>query len=193
MQLLRFAASNATIKIWDLVSSPLRWKFVNAVKAALERTDVQAKTIISRANSRGQKIATLTLAVIDWKIAHQRHLKIGWVGWWIRAKIVVSRCYKCLGLSHVAGNWSCWDHNKFCFKCGSEEPKASSCSSLANRASSDQPGHISGFSRSMAYKLVLEKLKATRCRWLRCSSLTCYEVGQQPCSVSIRCWEKTHT
>lgn len=73
------------------------------------------RVFVSKSNSRRQKMATviLTMGKAEALLA-KSHLKYHWIICRIRSKIVVSRCFRCLGFGHLAAMYAVPNRNKLC-------------------------------------------------------------------------------
>ena len=164
---VRVLEPKSTLEVRDLDELTTEAEVETAAQSVLGGA-VEVRTFVSKANSRGQKVAILTLGTRDAaKLLNKGHLKIGWVNCRIREKPVVSRCFKCLGFGHVANRCSGPDRSKACFRCGGQDHKASTCSAvyscvlcLEAGLKGDQVKHAAGSGRCTSYRQALQKSRS---------------------------------
>ncbi|XP_033212505.1 cold shock protein 1-like [Belonocnema kinseyi] len=65
------------------------------------------------------------------QLARTGHLKVRWMSCRVRKKTVVTRCFRCQGLGHVAARCEGPHQTKLCRTCGSEGHKSEECVSIA--------------------------------------------------------------
>lgn len=166
---VRCTVPKSTVELRDLDELTTEEEVTTVLNAMLGKT-FDGKVFVSKANTRGQKIAIVTLPVPDAEtILKKGRIKIGWVSCRIRLKLSVPRCFKCLGYGHVAGACKGTDRSNLCFKCGGNTHKAAACKETPSCVLCAKPGispeelsHIPGSSRCAAYKAALESLKSRR-------------------------------
>lgn len=166
---VRVLEPKLTVEVRDLDELTTESEVRAAIESALGGQS-EMKIFVSKANSRGQKIAIITLGAKDAAILITNgHIKIGWVNCRVREKLVAPRCFKCLGFGHVANRCSGPDRSKLCFKCGGQDHKASSCTATESCVLCTEAGlengqvqHSAGSGRCQAYKKALQELRAKK-------------------------------
>ncbi|KAG8294091.1 hypothetical protein J6590_003265 [Homalodisca vitripennis] len=98
------------------VQSTNEAKVDNAIKSVLGDV-IEIKNFVSKANSRGQKMAILTLGARNAaKLLAESHIRIGWVRRHVRKKLTASKCFQCLYFGRVANCFSDSDISSICYK-----------------------------------------------------------------------------
>lgn len=167
--LVRCLDPKSTVELLDLDELTTEAEVKSVLDVEVKKS-VDARIFVSKANPRGQKMALITLPVPDAEtLLKKGRIKIGWVSCRVRAKLVLPRCFKCLGYGHVAGGCTGPDRSKLCFKCGSQEHQANSCketpSCVLCKKDDSAPAdyqHVPGSSRCRAYREALERQKTRR-------------------------------
>lgn len=157
-----------TVEIRDLDSLTTPEEVMEAIRGALPEHAEDLKVLITKANNREQKMA---IATLDAKGANQlikaQHIKIGWVRCRVRPRVVVPRCFRCLGYGHLAGACKGPDRSRLCFKCGKAEHKAAQCSApeycvLCSETGQGLDGvhHVPGSRMCKVFRNALERAKS---------------------------------
>lgn len=127
--------STTAIEIWDLDCLTT----ANDVQEALLRetgSTADFKVHVLGPNSREQKMALATASAQTASLLLEKgRIKIGWTNCRIRQRVVVTRCYRCLGYGHTKANCKGKDRSTACWKCGKDGHKAKGCQSRP-----DKPG-----------------------------------------------------
>lgn len=107
-----------TVEIRDLDETVTTEEVKQAVKRVLG--DEALTGAVRLCNTlRGQALAFVELPEQDpLKLLDNGKVKIGWVICRIRRKIIVPRCFRCLGYEHHSKNCKGTDRSNCCFKCG---------------------------------------------------------------------------
>lgn len=163
---VRILEPKSTLEVRDLDELTTEEEVSTAVKSVLGEPS-EMKIFVSKANSRGQKMAILTLGARDGrKLLAEGLIKVGWVRCRVREKLVAPRCYKCLGFNHIANRCKGPDRSNMCYKCGGQNHRANVCSSAESCVLCTEAGlkndaikHAAGSSRCAAYKQALHKIR----------------------------------
>lgn len=135
------------------------------IKMTNEKAHIM-KCRLSSENSRGQKIANVTVDEDTARaIMKTRRITIGWVNCRVRQKHLINRCHKCLGFGHLQRGCNGQDRSKCCLRCGCEGHKAADCTTtkcfLCTKLvkTTDELEHIPGTGACKAFR---NALAATR-------------------------------
>ncbi|XP_054272719.1 uncharacterized protein LOC128992994 [Macrosteles quadrilineatus] len=126
------------------------------------------KVWLTRPNRSEQRIAIAEMRnQDDSKLLNLTHLRIGWVNCRLRRRVVVPRCFRCLGFGHSYRNCKGPDLSKNCFRCGGSGHNrknytaAERCFLCAEKGLKDASlGHIPGAGRCSVFKAALDLEKA---------------------------------
>ncbi|XP_054280709.1 uncharacterized protein LOC128998547 [Macrosteles quadrilineatus] len=161
------------------------------------------KVWLTRPNRSEQRIAIAEMRNQDAsKLLNLTHLRIGWVNCRLRRRVVVPRCFRCLGFGHSSRNCKGPDLSKNCFRCGGSGHNRKNCTAAercflcTEKGQKDASlGHIPGAGRCSVFKAALDLEKA-RSRnteapvrghgrgrgfvWVRCRDVTFFSVYLTP-------------
>ncbi|XP_054280004.1 uncharacterized protein LOC128998059 [Macrosteles quadrilineatus] len=126
------------------------------------------KVWLTRPNRSEQRIAIAEMRNQDAsKLLNLTHLRIGWVNCRLRRRVVVPRCFRCLGFGHSSRNCKGPDLSKNCFRCGGSGHNRKNCTAAercflcAKKGQKDASlGHIPGAGRCSVFKAALDLEKA---------------------------------
>lgn len=116
-------------------------------------------------NARGLKIAICNLRGQDaTRLLQKGHIKVGFVSCRVRARLMIPRCYKCLGFGHHRQDCTGPDRRDCCWKCGGGGHKARACTSgptcfLCSPQSVGGTAHVPGSSSCAAFKAALTEAR----------------------------------
>lgn len=138
------------------------------VKSALNQllgTNADRRISILGPNSRGQKMAICEFNNQDAsKLLQTSRIKVGFVSCRVRARLMVPRCYKCLGYGHYRADCKGPDRRDCCWKCGDGGHKARDCAAasscyLCSSQGGEGASHIPGSAQCAAFKAALTEAK----------------------------------
>ena len=116
-------------------------------------------------NSRGQKMAICELGDKDaTRMLETRRIKIGFVNCRVRPRLMVPRCYKCLGYGHYRQDCTGPDRRDCCWKCGKPGHVAKACPGspscfLCSSWGRGSSAHVAGTAACHAFKTALTEAK----------------------------------
>ncbi|XP_056643829.1 DNA-binding protein HEXBP-like [Diorhabda sublineata] len=88
-------------------------------------------------------------------------VRIGWAPCQVRARVKITRCFKCLEFGHRTKECKGTDNSKMCLKCGKDNHKARDCLNKSYCLTCKKDGHRADQTACPYYlKLVKEKSKA---------------------------------
>lgn len=159
----------STIEIRDLDELTTEQEIITVLNTELKKSP-DAKVFVTKANSWGQKMAIVTLPAPDAeKILKNGRIKIGWINCRVRAKAIVSKCFKCLGYGHIARMCTGPDRSQVCLRCGGEGHKASSCHATpscvlcsSDGSASEDSNHVLGSSHCRAFREAFKQQNSRR-------------------------------
>lgn len=142
------------------------------VAKALQR-DLEAvadrKVYVSPPNAREQKMAICHVDEQEaGRLLKTGRIKIGFVNCRIRTRVMVPRCYKCLGYGHYRRDCKGPDRRDCCWKCGGGDHVGKGCTKppacfLCQEPGKDRPAHVAGSGQCPAFTKALTEAK-TRTR-----------------------------
>lgn len=132
----------------------------------------EVKISLTRTNAREQKIAIIEVdEAVAAELLKQTKIKIGWVNCRVRNRVLVRRCYRCLGYGHIAVLCKGPDRSNLCYKCGHPGHKGKTCTTqeqcvLCKERGLDQGDiiHVSGSGKCRVFREALESTKQARRR-----------------------------
>lgn len=133
------------------------------------------KVLSVRPNRTGGQTATLAIKrELARDFIRIGYVRIGWASCPIRARVSITRCYKCLAFDHRTMECQGEDRTKVCLKCGKEDHRAKECKNNSFCLTCKVEGHRADQTRCpMFRKLVREKSKtATTGQKIRQTSTT---------------------
>lgn len=156
-----------TLEIRDLDSLTTKEEIQNAIKRDLKELAGEVQVSVTKANSREQKIAIVQLNARGAReLLKAQHIRIGWVRCRVRERVVVPRCFRCLGYGHMARTCKGPDRSRACYKCGEADHKAKECSAtercvlcLEEGLSQSEQNHVPGSGRCRIFRDELEKAR----------------------------------
>ena len=117
-------------------------------------------------NSRGQKMAMCDLGDQNaTRLLETGRIKIGFINCRVRTRLMVPRCYKCLGYGHYRINCKGPDRHDCCWKCGKNGHRAGACTDalfyfLCSPQGSRGAAHVPSTALCTAFKTALTKARA---------------------------------
>lgn len=157
----------ATLEIRDLDGATDEEDVRDALQQALQDGIGAPKIRVPTTVWRGQKIALIDLdEARAAELLKTSRIKIGWVNCRVKRRVVVTRCFKCLGYGHQATSCSGPDRSRHCYKCGEEGHKAATCQAkprcvlcAAEKDDKNDLAHIPGTGACTAFRRALEQAK----------------------------------
>lgn len=140
------------------------------VEGALRRelgTDTTARVVLFESNKWEQKMAVVELdEAKGLALLEKSRIKIGWINSRVRRRVMVNRCYRCLGFGHTKRNCKGPDRSEVCWRCGQSGHKASTCNNSHKcflctelGKTSGETAHASGTGGCQAFREALEQRK----------------------------------
>ena len=168
---VRADPKKVTLKIRDL--DPLATE--EEVKAELRKTlrneQTNLKVKVFDPNRRGLKLAVVVLPEDEAiKLEELSRLKVGMTSCRVRRRVVVTRCFRCLGFGHQRRSCKEEDRSSLCYKCGEAGHPAKSCTGMQKcfLCVKEDPavdcGHVAGSGACAAFRRALESEKKKE-RW----------------------------
>lgn len=162
---IRNMTPKVTLEILDLDCLTQTEEVKDALDGLLG-TDEYRRISVLGPNTRGQKMAICDLSSQDaTKLLETGRIKIGFVSCRVRARLVVPRCYKCLGYGHLRTDCTGPDRHDCCWKCGSADHKAGACTEtpacfLCTPQGGGGVAHVPGTARCAAFRAALTETRA---------------------------------
>ena len=153
-----------TLEILDLDCLTEKEEVQDALNKVIQ-PDTDRKVSVLGPNSRGQKLAICELGDQDaTRLLETGHIKIGFVNCRVRTRVMVPRCYKCLGYGHYRVNCKGPDRRDCCWKCGKNGHRAGACTDaplcfLCPPQGSDGAAHVPGTALCTAFKTALTEAR----------------------------------
>lgn len=125
---VRQLVPRATLEIRELDACTTKEEVTEALRRALGDYGGRLQVGLTRPNGRG-----LVMAIIETEetaaaaLLRSARVRVGWVDGKIRRRVVVPKCFKCLGYGHQSQACGGPDRSKLCFRCGSEGHNAKTC------------------------------------------------------------------
>ncbi|XP_046679274.1 uncharacterized protein LOC124366717 [Homalodisca vitripennis] len=118
-----------SIEIRDLDGLTNESEVTEAIKRAIpELKESTLKVWLTKPNRSQQRMAVAELGERHAnKLLALQHLRVGWVSGRVKRKVVVPRCFRCLGFGHSSRGCKGPDHTNHCFQCGQTEHKRQDC------------------------------------------------------------------
>ena len=152
------------------------------VEAAIEATTGTAAVGVglTKPNSRGQIMAFVQMSEASGQsLLKAGRIKIGWISARVKERLVVKRCFRCLGYGHTQA--LCEGPKRFiegiCFKCGAKGHKHKECTNQANCfLCTENREHLPGSGMCSEFRKALEEAKCKAKKRLGSCKRTCIEV-----------------
>ncbi|XP_033225976.1 uncharacterized protein LOC117178661 [Belonocnema kinseyi] len=167
---VRQLAPRTQIQIFDLDIATTVDEVQTALHTALKRETRDDFIInMTKKDTRGSLMAFVQMKVSDAKeLLQQGHVKVGWVRCRIREKVRAVRCFRCFDYGHTAAECKGADRSKLCWKCGTENHQAKSCTKeptcvlFTERGGSCTVDHIIGSAKCVVYREADRKCNQSR-------------------------------
>lgn len=157
----------ATLEIRDLDSVTNKEDVEEALKNELHDASGDLTISITKPNSRGLKLAIVEMdEQAASNLLEKGGIKIGWVKCRVRQRVLVTRCFRCLGYGHIARNCTGPDRISLCYRCGENGHKAAICKSTPRcmlcmdlKGEVEDLTHIPGSGGCMVFREALAEAK----------------------------------
>lgn len=139
---------------------------VQQIEEAVKRSvgnarEGDVRLLSCRPNQRGNQTATLAVKKgTATTLIKKGTLKIGWVPCRLRARVNITRCFRCLDFGHHTNECNGEDKTNICLKCGKENHKAKDCNNTSFCLTCKKEGHRAEQTACPYYrKLIRERAK----------------------------------
>lgn len=159
----------SSVEVRDLDGLSTEKDVVEAIKKAVPDVSEEAaglKVWLTKPNRSQQRMAVVELREkLANKLLSLQHLRVGWVNCRLRRRVVVPRCFRCLGYGHSSRNCRGPDRSKNCLRCGDEGHKRKDCAKTCcflckeRGLGGNALGHIPGSGKCSDFKAALEQTK----------------------------------
>lgn len=156
-----------TLEIRDLDGLTTKEEVEEAITRDLKELAGDIQVSVTKANSQELKTAIVQINTNGAKqLLRAQFIKIGWVRCRVRPRIVVPRCFKCLGYGHVARTCKGPDRSRACYKCGGADHKGKECTNAERcflctekDVESAELKHAAGSGRCRVFRDELERAR----------------------------------
>lgn len=156
-----------TLEIRDMDEFTSEEEVETAVKLKLSDPGLNLQVTLTKVNSRAQKMAIIHLnARAANELLQDPRIKIGWIYCRVRPRVVVTRCYRCLGYGHQQATCNGVNRRGLCFNCGEQGHKKEECRATAKCCLCTEIGltpdllaHVPGSGTCRVFRDALEKAK----------------------------------
>jgi len=167
---IRALEPRCSIEVRDLDALSTEDEVAGAVKAALPDSKIATeglKVWLTKPNQRQQRMAVVELSEKHAnKLLSLQHLRVGWVSCRLKRRVVVQRCFRCLGYGHSSRNCGGPDRSANCLRCGGQDHKRKDCTSTLScflcketGSSGGVHGHMPGSGQCGVFRAALEQAK----------------------------------
>lgn len=162
---IRDMTRNVTLEVLDMDCFTETDEVRDALNFALGINADRKVTVIGP-NNRGQKMAICECSNQDaTRLLEIGRLKIGFVSCRVRARLMVPRCFKCLGYGHYRIDCTGPDRRDCCWKCGGGGHKAGTCTKAAScflcpTGDGGGAAHVPGSAHCASFKAALTEARA---------------------------------
>ena len=138
------------------------------LRKALRNEQMSPEVKVLNPNQRGLKLAIEEEEAV--KLVKLSRLKVGMTSWRVRRRMVVTRCFRCLGFVHQRKSCKREDRSLQCYKCGEAGHPAKSCTGTQKcfLCVIEDPavdcGHVAGSGACIVFRRALKAEKKKE-RW----------------------------
>ena len=157
----------ATLEIRDMDSLSTAEEVKKAIEDQIQKPIGDLKVLLTKPNSRAQILAIPEMSeTAANELLKTSRIKIGWVNCRVRGRIMLERCFRCLGYGHQVRDCRGPDRGKNFYKCGETGHNGAACTAEPNcalgkemRVEQGQLKPVPGSGKCLAFRQALDDAK----------------------------------
>ena len=124
---VRADSQKVTLEIRGLELLAIKEEVKVELRKSLRNEQMNLEVKVLNPNLSGLKLTVVVLPEESVKLEERSHLKLGMTSCWVRRRVVVTRCFRCLEFGHQRKSCKGKYRSSLWYKCGKDDYPAKSC------------------------------------------------------------------